>query len=65
MSRMLPLLVLLVSSVASAQNRFPPDSLVNIKVLPSTMRPREMIDLMRGYTNALGVAVTGTPRSSG
>ena len=56
MHRPLPLLVLLtIPTVAPAQNRFPPDSLVNIKVLPSTLRPREVIDLMRGYTNALGV----------
>ena len=56
MHRALPLLVLLAfPAVAPAQNRFPPDSLVNIKVLPHTLRPREVIDLMRGYTNALGV----------
>ena len=56
MHRLLPLLVLLaLPTVAPAQNRFPPDSLVNIKVLPHTLRPREVIDLMRGYTSALGV----------
>jgi hypothetical protein len=39
----------------SAQGRFPPDSLRNIKVLPATMSVRDVINVMRGFTGALGV----------
>lgn len=38
-----------------AQGRFPPDSLVNVKVFPKTMPVREVINTMRGFTGALGV----------
>lgn len=57
--RVSPLLVLAVlASPAAAQNRFPPDSLVNLEVLPRTLTPRQVVDLMRGYTQALGVRCT-------
>jgi len=52
------LLSLLVATPALAQNRFPPDSLVNLKVLPRTTTPREVVNIMRGYTFALGVRCT-------
>jgi len=35
--------------------QFPPDSLVNLKVLPKDMAVREVINTMRGFTEALGV----------
>jgi hypothetical protein len=40
---------------AAAQRRFEPDTLRNIKVLPSTMTPREVVGVMRGFAAALGV----------
>jgi hypothetical protein len=40
---------------AMAQNRFPPDSLQNIKALPSNLTPREVVARMQGFTRALGV----------
>ena len=47
---------LLLAPVAlHAQGRFPPDSLRNIKVLPATMTPRDVINVMRGFAGALGV----------
>lgn len=53
--RVAVLLWFLAATPALAQNRFPPDSLVNLKVLPRTMTPREVVDVMRGFTRALGV----------
>jgi tetratricopeptide (TPR) repeat protein len=53
--RVVVLLWFLAANPALAQNRFPPDSLVNLKVLPRTMTPREVVDVMRGFTRALGV----------
>jgi len=48
--------VLLLPSALLAQGgRFPPDSLRNIKVLPATMTPREVVNMMRGFAGALGV----------
>ena len=52
----LSLFALLLPATAMAQaGRFPPDTLRNIKVLPVTMTPREVINTMRGFTSALGV----------
>jgi len=50
-------LALAVPGTLAAQGtgRFPPDSLRNIKVLPSSMSVRDVIDTMRGFTFALGV----------
>lgn len=53
--RVAVLLWFLAATPAFAQNRFPPDSLTNLKVLPRTMTPREVVDVMRGFTRALGV----------
>lgn len=39
----------------SAQGRFPPESLTNLKVFPKTIPVRALIDSMRGITFALGV----------
>ena len=44
-----------VVSPALGQNRFPPDSLKNLKVLPATTTPREIVNIMRGFAGALGV----------
>ena len=44
-----------IPSALHAQGRFPPDSLRNIKVLPATMTPRDVIGVMRGFAGALGV----------
>jgi hypothetical protein len=49
---------LLVAMPVQAQNRFPPDSVVNLKVLPRTMTPREVVNVMRGFSIALGVRCT-------
>lgn len=49
------LLAALTAFPAQGQGRFPPDSLRNIKVLPGTMSPREVVAVMQGYTRALGV----------
>ncbi len=48
-------LSLAVPTAASAQGRFPPDSLVNIQVLPEEMTPGQLVAQMRDYTAALGV----------
>ncbi len=60
MRRLLPfaLVVLPAALPAQAQNRFPPDSVVNLKVLPANTPPREVVNLMRGLTLALGVRCT-------
>lgn len=51
----LTFVLLCVPAVLSAQRRFPPDSLRNVKVLPATMPVRDLIAIMRGFTSALGV----------
>jgi hypothetical protein len=43
----------LAAGPAAAQ--FPPDSTVNLKVLPKDMPVREVLNTMRGFTAALGV----------
>lgn len=48
-------LALVAPAAALAQNRFPPDSLRNVRALPTTTSPREIVDIMRGFTGALGV----------
>lgn len=45
---------LVVPTILHAQG-FAPDSLRNIKVLPRTMTPREVVGVMRGVAGALGV----------
>ena len=54
LSLFLSLLSLLPAPV-SAQGRFPPDSLVNLKFFPATMPVRDLINQMRFFTSALGV----------
>jgi tetratricopeptide (TPR) repeat protein len=49
-------LVLLPASAALAQ--WPPDSFVNLKVLPTDIPQRELVDLMASFTRALGVRCT-------
>lgn len=47
--------VALMGSAATAAAQFPPDSFTNLKVLPKDIGQRELIDLMAGFTRALGV----------
>lgn len=42
-------------AAASAAAQFPPDSTVNLQVLPKDMPVRDVINTMRGFTSALGV----------
>jgi tetratricopeptide (TPR) repeat protein len=53
--RVVVLLWCLAATPALAQNRFPPDSVVNLKVLPRTTAPREVVSLMRGISMATGL----------
>jgi len=55
---LLALAGLALPALAGAQNRFPPDSLRNVQVLPRTMTPRQVITTMRMMTSALGVRCT-------
>lgn len=54
MRRRLALPILLLSTGPAAA-QFPPDSTVNLEVLPKNIPVRELINTMRGFTNALGV----------
>lgn len=54
-STLLALAGLALPALLGAQNRFPPDSLRNLQVLPRTMTPRQVITTMRAFTSALGV----------
>lgn len=49
------LLALFQRAVAQAPGRFPPDSLVNVKVIPRTTPVIEVVGMMRNITFALGV----------
>lgn len=42
----------------AAAQRFPPDSFTNLKVLPQDIAPRQLVNLMAGFTRALGVRCT-------
>ena len=50
-------ILLCVSSLASAQpqGKFPPDSLINTKVIPKNTPVADVIGTMRNFTSALGV----------
>jgi hypothetical protein len=53
------LTLILVAAVSSAHaqpaGKFPPDSLVNTKVIPHTTPVQDVIGIMRNFTSALGV----------
>ena len=51
----LALAALVAYSTAPARAQFPPESLENLSVLPAEMEVREVIDIMRGFAQALGV----------
>lgn len=51
-------LVIITPSDVVGQNRFPPDTLRNLKVLPASMPVPQVIAMMRGFTTALGVRCT-------
>jgi hypothetical protein len=56
--KLLPfILVIGVASLASAQppGKFPPDSLINTKVIPHSTPVMEVVGTMRNFTSALGV----------
>jgi hypothetical protein len=48
-------LLVTTTGLLSAQGKFPPDSLINVQVLPEEMTPIQVIGQMRNYTAALGV----------
>jgi tetratricopeptide (TPR) repeat protein len=49
---------LAISLPATSTAQWPPEKLENLKVLPDTMPVRQLIDLMAGFTRALGVRCT-------
>jgi hypothetical protein len=60
MKRALPLLgiLMLAGSPIAAQNKWPPDKLENLKVLPADIPVRALVDTMAAFTRALGVRCT-------
>ena len=40
---------------AQAPGRFPPDSLINVKVIPKNMPVMQVVGMMRNFAGALGV----------
>jgi len=52
------LFLLALPAAVSAQRRFPPDSLVNVTVIAKDTPVREVVAMMRGWTEALGVRCT-------
>lgn len=56
MTARLVLAALLCASSLSAQaGRFPPDSLINVKVIPKNTPPIQVVGMMRNFAGALGV----------
>ena len=59
--RRLPAIALLVVTLtvpfnaALAQRRFPPDSFTNLRVLPRDISRDTLVNMMAGFTRALGV----------
>lgn len=49
---------LLVTLGDAARAQFPPDAFTNLQVLPKDITQSELIDLMAGFTRALGVRCT-------
>ena len=43
------------SLAAQATGRFPPDSLINVKVIPKNTPPMQVVGMMRNFAGALGV----------
>src|SRR5262245_66523116 len=55
-TRLLLALMLCASGIsAQAPGRFPPDSLVNVKVIPKNTPVIQVVGMMRNFTFALGV----------
>ena len=52
---LLGLMLLAAPTLLPGQGRFPPESLVNVQVLPENLTPIQVIGQMRNYTGALGV----------
>lgn len=52
------LLLAVLPATVAGQGKFPPDSLVNVKVFPKNTPVREVVATMRGWTGALGVRCT-------
>ena len=50
--------LLCASSLAAQVGRFPPDSLINVKVIPKNTPPMQVIGMMRNFAGALGVRCT-------
>lgn len=48
-------LVLAGAVPAVGQRAFPPDALTNLQVLPADTPPREIVPMMRGFSQGLGV----------
>lgn len=53
---LLALVLFAIAAPVSAQ--WPPKQFKNLKVLPSDIPPEQLVDIMRGYTRALGVRCT-------
>lgn len=51
-------LLLIVTAAGSLAAAWPPEKFTNLKVLPEDIKQRELIDLMAGFTRALGVRCT-------
>lgn len=54
----LAVLVALMLIPAPARAQWPPDTLTNLKVLPQDIPVRELVQMMAGFTRALGVRCT-------
>ncbi|HET9383989.1 MAG TPA: c-type cytochrome [Gemmatimonadales bacterium] len=54
-TRLLLAATLCATSVAAQAGRFPPDSLINVKVIPKNTPPIQVVGMMRNFAGALGV----------
>jgi photosynthetic reaction center cytochrome c subunit len=48
-------LVLFAAPLAAQAGRFPPDSLINVKVIPKNTPPMQVVGMMRNFAGSLGV----------
>ena len=55
MTRLVLALLLSASSLAAQAGRFPPESLINVKVIPKNTPPIQVVGMMRNFAGALGV----------